>query len=797
MAPSTRSKAAAASSAPPSSAKQPVSEPRPTRQTRRAAEQKAAPPDFPPTEDQESVDPVKKNAFPITRRSAPRASPDASTIFLPSEAGLEEIESPEGSPMLGNDSFFSPPKRKINRSLLEEAEDVEPFALQPAVPKDGDPSSETLELLEHLASPIQEQSFELYKSLILLNNGDQSGVMLKLQRNQMKSAFTRLKASQSDFIHQDQLFIDVMRFHRVLKDHQDQDFANRAYRAICKSNLVLLLSYLLGTPLAAEKAQEIIDKVATNFPWVFDFSAPTEDEDEVARQTDLAFSLRCCHLASLIHRETHEDPYVLATRVFCEDKVESRKAAKQAISQGPYKRLTSPQIPGLTNEQYQAHMKVLDSYLSEKKRDKTQSRMEADYPVEQLVHTLEKWTEATSEKLFAPRRPEVQSKEDKDSSTPTEVSHVKEVSHGDEEHRSSSLMVPQDDDEPEPEPEAEESEADSEEGQSIHRLDSLAGKSIVDASDDDDDDDSEMGEEVIRKPGVEATKSILYNDKDVDEDEVSVAHSTPARPASSQAALISNQQLHNRIMALDPGEIISSSRPNESAPPASSLPAVHHRSSTSKRPVPTVEPSADADSEADPFETNSVLDKNSDRIAAKRVRLSELPATAGPSRPLPPTAIPSKSRSGGSGDEQDDHVARKETQPHDLAILTQRAQASKGAIRLHKTRPPQKRIPWSDDDTWKLIEDIANYGCSWAVLENKGRYEVKRNQQQIRDKARNEKVRTMEARSLLWAGFDDVVLGYKEKQHLIKLGLNPDRKEEDFEIGADGKKMPTNVYLEP
>lgn len=300
----------------------------------------------------------------------------------------------------------------------------------------------------------------------MLNNGDQSGVKLVALQSKVTSAFRGLKITQLHFAREDDLFIDVIRFHRVLKDHEDQDFANRAYYAICRSNLALLLTYLLETPPHPQRAQELIDKVAVNFPWVFDFAAPTEDEDEVARQIGLSFSLRCCHLASLIHRETHEDPYVLATRVFCEDKVESRKAAKQAISQGPYKPLTSPQIPGLSTEQYQAHMKVLDSYLSEKKREKTQSRMETDYPLEQVAHTLEKWTEATSEKLFAPRRLEAQSEKDNDSLT------HKEATNNDEEHRSSSLMVRQDDDEPEPEPE---SEADSEEGQSIRRLDTLAG----------------------------------------------------------------------------------------------------------------------------------------------------------------------------------------------------------------------------------------------------------------------------------------------------------------------------------
>ncbi|KAK8073886.1 hypothetical protein PG994_004785 [Apiospora phragmitis] len=408
MAPSTRSKAAAAAGVS-SSARQT----RATRKTRQPAKQQAekaessttaaqsvrspqgAPSNEEQSEEQISVDPVKKDASPITRRFAPRVSPDASTIFLPSEAGQDEPEYLEGSPMPGHNSFFSPPKKRVNRSALEGSEEAEPYALQQATGGE-DKGSEVIEILGYVTPEIQRHTSELYKSLILLNNGDQPATRVQIH-------FALLKAARQAILREGELFVDVLRFHRVLENHEDQNFANNAYHAICTSNIATLLAYLLDTPLDPRKPQEIIDKVANNFPWVFDFSAPREDEDKVARQIDLAFSLRCCYLTSLIREEINEDPYVLATRVFCEDKVESRKAAKQAISQGPYKPLTSPQVPGLSTEEYQARMTQLDGYLSEKRRDKTQSRMEAAYPVEQLAQKLAVWAETTSEKLFAPR----------------------------------------------------------------------------------------------------------------------------------------------------------------------------------------------------------------------------------------------------------------------------------------------------------------------------------------------------------------------------------------------------------
>jgi hypothetical protein len=52
----------------------------------------------------------------------------------------------------------------------------------------------------------------------------------------------------------------------------------------------------------------------------------------------------------------------------------------------------------------------------------------------------------------------------------------------------------------------------------------------------------------------------------------------------------------------------------------------------------------------------------------------------------------------------------------------------------------QKRIPWSAADTEKLIEEIDESGCAWSRIAEKPIFEYRRDQQAIRDKARNLKI---------------------------------------------------------
>ncbi|GJC97199.1 MYB dna-binding domain protein [Colletotrichum higginsianum] len=122
------------------------------------------------------------------------------------------------------------------------------------------------------------------------------------------------------------------------------------------------------------------------------------------------------------------------------------------------------------------------------------------------------------------------------------------------------------------------------------------------------------------------------------------------------------------------------------------------------------------------------------------------------------------------------------------------------------SRGPQQRVPWSDSDTRRLIRLIEYHNCLWALIakrqfhEHRGSdpgpevlqdciFDHPRDQQAIRDKARNLKVDLLKADLPLYPGFDGIALGKKERQALISRGKNPDRTEAD--VDADGNPMHT------
>lgn len=98
------------------------------------------------------------------------------------------------------------------------------------------------------------------------------------------------------------------------------------------------------------------------------------------------------------------------------------------------------------------------------------------------------------------------------------------------------------------------------------------------------------------------------------------------------------------------------------------------------------------------------------------------------------------------------------------------------------TKKPQNRSPWTAGDVAKLIAAISKHGCSWSMLENElETLSTPRNQQQIRDKARNIKVDFLLGDIPLPHGFDGIALGKKEKEKVISCERNPDREEADVD----------------
>lgn len=86
-----------------------------------------------------------------------------------------------------------------------------------------------------------------------------------------------------------------------------------------------------------------------------------------------------------------------------------------------------------------------------------------------------------------------------------------------------------------------------------------------------------------------------------------------------------------------------------------------------------------------------------------------------------------------------------ETLAEDNVATRRRWQQASGATRTARNRrDPQKRTPWSDDDTVTLLELIASHGAYYSKLEKLWKRHFPnrhpRDQKQIKDKARNLKV---------------------------------------------------------
>lgn len=133
------------------------------------------------------------------------------------------------------------------------------------------------------------------------------------------------------------------------------------------------------------------------------------------------------------------------------------------------------------------------------------------------------------------------------------------------------------------------------------------------------------------------------------------------------------------------------------------------------------------------------------------------------------------------------------TSPDFAAIQRVKDQARMNA-RLSQPKSLKKRLGWSDRDSATLIDLVARRAASWATIEREDSqlFELPRNQQAYRDRARNMKVDFLISDAILPRGFDQVTLSKKEIDRLQKLGKNHARRERD----VDRNGRPTNTKAE-
>lgn len=133
----------------------------------------------------------------------------------------------------------------------------------------------------------------------------------------------------------------------------------------------------------------------------------------------------------------------------------------------------------------------------------------------------------------------------------------------------------------------------------------------------------------------------------------------------------------------------------------------------------------------------------------------------------------------------------------DPVALSRRSQLISKANR--KPAQPKQRKPWTAHDTQQLIAAVNTYKAKWSTIERaikEGHIEFnvpERDQQGLRDKARLTKVDMLKTDAPLPPGFDLVVLGRKEKDMVIAVGRNPERREED----TDAEGTVHNNYHNP
>ncbi|KAG5933903.1 hypothetical protein E4U59_006560 [Claviceps monticola] len=218
----------------------------------------------------------------------------------------------------------------------------------------------------------------------------------------------------------------------------------------------------------------------------------------------------------------------------------------------------------------------------------------------------------------------------------------------------------------------------------------------------------------------------------------------------------------------------------------------------------------DQGSETDEFETDAVraTSKASNplppskrqALPSQQLASSSMPSSSMPHRATLPhgeTSIPASDRPNLENvramRERNLHHARAQDLAPNSTSRRPLVTASPAPSPPHFPATTRQRNPWSDDDSTLLVKLIALERAKWSVIDHKHghRFEIPRNQQAYRDRARNMKVDFLLADAVLPPGFDLVVLGKKEEIKVVAGRRNPHREEDDRD--ENGRPINTRI----
>ncbi|KAI1417139.1 hypothetical protein F5Y13DRAFT_202700 [Hypoxylon sp. FL1857] len=513
--------------------------------------------------------------------------------------------------------------------------------------------------------------------------------------------------------------------------------------AICSGNIVSLLAFMVDVKLGEKGLLPVLEQLDDGFPTLFNAHLQTDDTD-IERYLDLAFRIRWRCLVESLASNPPVEPLKLAASIFCTRPERDLRTPREALTEGPYRQLAGIDInqDDVFYDNYRARIQELVPKLSSDDRLKLHASLDQHCPQERILNDLKSWALGLYRQLnVLVDRGNIRHTNSNPGSHPRRGREESEPLFVDDNAR-----IEEDSD----------SASDTDTGGYDRLPPQESNPNFIDSS--------------------ATLAAVRQSEKTA---AMRIATTSPSNP----------QVVNEKEKVLDTRDAIRRLEPR------------HILSNTTKRSQPSggggIED--DDDDDDDDFEVNEQLQNESKRARdedetvqgppAKRPRYSRQPQT-GSSQTLS-SQIASVRESAGQqllDDSPEDYNLRE----RDILVLSQGARNIRRAN--FASKPRQVRVPWSASETSRLLDLIADpsLNCSWSAMEKAGGFENARNQQALRDKARGLKVWYLEGDRVLPAGFDQVALGQKEKDAVIRCGRNPDRREDD--IDEDGQ-VTNNIWV--
>ncbi|KAI1749297.1 hypothetical protein F4782DRAFT_514067 [Xylaria castorea] len=566
------------------------------------------------------------------------------------------------------------------------------------------------------------------------------------ERKNLNTAKRSFKLARRPLAEDGAAYIDLSSSDLPYRDDPDAEAVIQ--KATRLANLVSLLLSLADLKRSNEVILPFLRELDTMFPTFLDLpSTPPESQG-------LAFRLRCCRLAECLSEEPEKEPLVLAAMVFCKGPADTSEEAAQSLRKGPFRTFGGMEQGGdfTSSRSFKTQLNGLIDKLALPERVETEQYLNTTFPRDELLEQLRGW--ALDMFVYVNKK--------------ADNSNIPSGDHDEGDHNDGAGredpegLVLSENDESE---KGSDSESSSEHEQ-YHQLKTL-----------------------VKEPSFIQDPSTLAAVRRRERDGSKRPGTELPTDQQTTKGKLTGSQIREAILRLDPADILGSSNPDGgigggAAPldTRASYPRSRshsHARSASRELGATRERTRPQEEDEDYVDDNDDFEVNEQLIdESRRIRQDDSDA----SRPAPkrPRFAGKINNAGGRLGSPDNTPTATQFRERDLSALSQVARANKLA---NRARGHQFRERWSDVDTDHLLDLIANQdlNCSWAAMEKKGGFQTYRNQQAIRDKARNLKKGYLCADAILPSGFDFVYLSKKERDDVIASGHNPDRAENDID----------------